>query len=67
MLCLAVGCWPRTFEGETQQALALLVALNWLAAGFLIPVGMGGANVGVLLWPAAAVHLILAFLLTAPA
>ena len=63
MLCLAFGCWPRPFEGENRQALASLLALSLLATVFLIYVGIGGVNVGVLLWPAAAAHLILAILL----
>ena len=63
MLCLAFGCWPRPLEGEYRQALAPLLALSLLATVFLIYVGIGGVNVGVLLWPAAATHLILAILL----
>jgi len=63
MLCLALGCWPRKFEGEDRQALGPLIAVSVLATVYLIYVGMGGMNVGVLLWPAAATHLILAILL----
>lgn len=63
MLCLAFGCWPRAFEGEVRQALAPLIAVSLLATVFLIYVGIGGVNVGVLLWPAAATHLIFAILL----
>ena len=63
MVCLALGCWPRTFKGEDRQTLGPLFALSLLATVFLIYVGIGGVNVGVLLWPAAAAHLILAILL----
>ena len=63
MLCLALGCWPRAFDGQDRRALAPLLALSLLAAVYLIYVGMRGLNVGVLLWPAAAAHLILAILL----
>ena len=63
MLCLALGYWPRAFEDEDRQALAPLFAVSLLATVFLIYVGMGGVNVGILLWPAAATHLILAILL----
>jgi len=63
MLCLAFACWPRSFEDKDHQGLAPLLALSLLVTGFLIYVGTGGANVGVLLWPAAAAHLILAILL----
>jgi hypothetical protein len=63
MLCLAAGCWPRAV-GAGAPALMPLMALSWLAAAFLIATGRIGANVGVLLWLAAALHLILAVLLT---
>ena len=64
MLCLAVGCWPRDGESGRHPARLPLIALNWLAAAFLVVTGLIGANVGLLLWPAAALHLILAVLLT---
>ena len=64
MLCLAAGCWPRGIEAGSSQALAALLALSVLAGAFLIITGLIGANVGALLWPAAALHLILAVLLT---
>jgi hypothetical protein len=38
--------------------------LSWLAAAFLILSGVASANVGLLLWPAAALHVILGVLLT---
>ena len=63
MVCLAAGCWPRAAGAETP-VLVPLMALSWLAATFLIVTGLIGANVGILLWPAAALHLILAVLLT---
>ena len=62
MVCLAAGCWPRA-SGAGAHALTPLMALSWLAAAFLIITGLIGANVGILLWPAAALHLILAILL----
>ena len=62
MVCLALGCWPREGEGEDRRTLAPLIAVSLLATVYLIYVGMGGVNVGVLLWPAAATHLILAVL-----
>jgi hypothetical protein len=63
MLCLAAGCWPRA-SGAEAPALMPLMALSWLAAAFLIITGLIGATVGMFLWPAAALHLILAILLT---
>ena len=64
MLCLAAGCWPRAGESGRHQTLVPLIALSWLAAAFLVVTGLIGANVGLLLWPAAVLHLILAVLLT---
>ncbi len=64
MVCLAAGCWPRDSEYSQSRTLTLLAALSWLAAAFLIVSGVIGGNVGLLLWPAAALHLILAVLLT---
>lgn len=64
MLCLAVGCLPRAGEIGRQQPLVPLIALSWLATAFLVLTGLIGANVGLLLWPAAVLHLILALLLT---
>jgi len=63
MICLALGCWPRAFEGEHRQALVPLLTLSLLAVVFLFYVGVGGVNVGVLLWPAAVTHFIIAALL----
>ena len=63
MLCLALACWPRAFRATGRQTLTPLLALSLLAAVFLIYVGMRGVNVGALLWPAAAAHLVLATLL----
>ncbi len=64
IVCLAAGCWPSDPEISQSQALIPLAALSWLAAAFLVVSGAVGANVGLLLWPAAALHLILAVLLT---
>jgi hypothetical protein len=63
MVCLAAGCWPRAGSAEAP-ALAPLMVLSWLAAAFLVVTGFMGGNVGIVLWPAAAAHLILAVLLT---
>ncbi len=63
MVCLAVGCWPRGAEAGSSRTLAPLLALSVLAALYLIVVGFGGTIGGVLLWPAAAAHAVLAILL----
>jgi len=63
MVCLALACWPRGSEGGRSQALLPLLALSALATLYLAVVGLIGATVGVLLWPAAAIHLVIAILL----
>ena len=63
MVCLALACWPRGSEGSRSQALLPLLALSALATLYLAVVGLIGATVGVLLWPAAAIHLVIAILL----
>ncbi len=63
MLCLALGCWPSASERGSPRAVTPLLALSVLAALYLLVVGVGGTNVGLLLWPAFATHLILAVLL----
>ena len=47
-----------------SHALIPLAGAELARGGFLIVTGLIGANVGLLLWPAAALHLILAVLLT---
>ncbi len=64
MVCLAAGCWQRDAEIRQPLTLIPLAALSWLAVAFLVVSGAAGANVGFLLWPGAALHLILAVLLT---
>jgi hypothetical protein len=55
---------PRDGEFSLSGGLIPLAALSWLAATFLGVSGAAGVNVGLLLWPAAALHLVLAVLLT---
>ncbi len=62
MLCLAAACWPRAASAEAH-ALAPLLALSVLATLYLVAIGLAGTTVGVLLWPAAAAHAVLAILL----
>ncbi len=62
MICLAAGLWPRGAE-RRPETLSALAALSLAAALYLLVVGLGGTNVGVLLWPAFAAHAVLAALL----
>ena len=62
LLCLAVACWPRG-ESATASAIAALFLYNLFAAIYLAYLRVGGGYVGYLLWPACALHALLALLL----
>lgn len=60
LIGLGVACWP---SGSGRLALHGMVAYGTLAALYLAYVGVSGQGVGVLLWPAVAVHALLIILL----
>ena len=60
LIGLGVACWP---DGSTRPALRGMLTYSLLAMLFLVYVGVRGASVGVLLWPAVAAHAILVALL----
>lgn len=64
LLGLALATWPmsgaRTRPASSVRA---LLAYNVLAAVYLLYVGIAGQLTGILLWPAIALHVILAILL----
>lgn len=61
LLALACACWPRKTEPST--AAPALAIYNVLTTIYLFFLGIGGELVGVLLWPAVAMHAGLAILL----
>ena len=61
LLSFALACWPKP---ATKPNLAMLV-YNLLAALYLGYLGIDGTSVGMLLWPAVALHLVLTALLAA--
>jgi hypothetical protein len=64
LLALALACGPGAEGGsETAPALRALLALNVLVASYLLYLGIGGELVGVLLWPAAILHAVVATVL----
>lgn len=64
LLCLPAACWPRRGEsGISASALSALLSFSALAAAYLLSVGISGDRTGILLWPAAATHLVLGLLL----
>ena len=60
LIGLGVACWP---DGSTRPALRGMLTYSLFAMLFLVYVGVRGASVGVLLWPAVMVHAILVALL----
>lgn len=60
LVALGVACFP---GGEAGRGLSGMLTYSLLATFYLVYLGLGGEWVGSLLWPAAAVHGILTFLL----
>jgi hypothetical protein len=60
LIGLGVACWP---NGSARQPLHGMVTYGTLAALYLVSVGIRGQEVGVLLWPAVVVHVVLVVLL----
>jgi len=59
LIALGVACWPRN---TAHGALFGMLTYSTLAALYLAYLGITG-GVGILLWPAVAVHAVLSFLL----
>ena len=66
LLALGLACWP-TADDATPSAVRALFAYNLLAALYLGYLRVGGGFVAFLLWPACALHAVLALLLARPA
>jgi hypothetical protein len=63
LLALGLACWPAQIKTPNAAALRGLLLYNVLATLFLLYLGMSRELVGVLLWPAFAVHALLSILL----
>jgi hypothetical protein len=64
LLSLGVGCWfGRRQEATGGWALAAMLLYNVMVTLYLAFVGLGTEFVGLLLWPAVVVHLVLTTLL----
>ena len=63
LIGLGVACWP---NGSARQASYGMLTYGMLAALYLAYVGIRGQWIGVLLWPAVAVHAVLIILLLRP-
>lgn len=64
LLALGLACWPGREPASLKRATRGLFTYNALVAVFLLYLGIRGHLVGLLLWPAAIVHAILAILLS---
>ena len=64
LFALAAACWPsRDVAASPVPALRAMFLFSFLCAVYLLYRGFGGAGVGLLLWPAAVFHGVLALLL----
>jgi hypothetical protein len=63
LLSLGLACWPRTLAA--RPALEAMCLYNTLTAAYLAYLPLRGVPGGALLWPAVALHVVLAVLLTA--
>lgn len=66
LLSLGLACWPNR-DDATPQAIWTLFTYNLLVALYLSYLWLGAGFDGYLLWPACALHTLLAILLAAPA
>jgi len=66
LVALALACWPSE-DDATAQATSALLTYNFMAAVYIGYLGTGGGFVSYLLWPACALHTLLALLLVRPA
>jgi hypothetical protein len=64
LLSLGIACWPcrDTATNATSAQRAMLI-YNSLVAAYLLCLGFGGDRVGLLLWPAVALHAVLSLAL----
>jgi hypothetical protein len=64
LVALGMACWPGRDVGRLLiPAAQAMLTYNLLITCYLVFLGIGGKFVGVLLWPAAAVHGLLTLLL----
>jgi len=63
LLSLGLACWMRRKDANKTAALVAMLTYNLLVAAYLMYLGFGGELVGILLWPAIAIHAVLTLLL----
>jgi len=62
LLSLGLGCWLSRLDLDKPPALAAMLSYNLLVTAYLLHLGLAGALVGILLWPAVAIHAVLTLL-----
>ncbi len=63
LLALGLAVWPGRNADVTPAALRAMLSYNSLTALFLLYLGLAGESFGPLLWPAVALHGVIALLL----
>jgi hypothetical protein len=64
LITLGLACWPgRAADSVPVRALRGMLCYSLLTTLYLVYLGLGREWVGILLWPAVALHIILTFLL----
>jgi hypothetical protein len=65
LLAFGLACWPAPAAAtQATSAVRALLIYNLLATIYLLYLGVAGKLVGMLLWPAVALHAILTILVT---
>src|SRR5262249_16471031 len=59
LLALGLVCWVSRQYVDKTATLAAMLTYNLLVTAYLLLLGFGGALVGILLWPAIAIHAVL--------
>src|SRR5262245_62179377 len=62
LLSLGLVCWMSRQDASKTAALAAMLNYNLLVTAYLMYLGLGGVLVGMLLWPAIAIHAVLTVL-----
>jgi hypothetical protein len=62
LLSLGLGCWLSRRDLNKTATLATMLTYNLLVTAYLVYLGLAGGLVGILLWPAIAIHAALTLL-----
>ena len=63
LIALAIACWPGAGARESAKPYLAMLLYNSLVALVLAEVGINGEMSGVLLWPTAIAHFVIAILI----